>query len=188
MSGASKQGRFASLGTAIGTSLCRGFVGFWLAVALLALGAAPLARAEPPENYPFLSYDEGLKQARAQDKRIFLYFGRLGCGWCDKTNKESFSDPALRALYVTHYVLVYADAESGKRLTLPSGERITEMELGVRMKAFATPLFAWLEPDGKTIAKVAGVQTVKDFRDYDRFVHGGEYRAKDFKQFIAENP
>jgi thioredoxin-related protein len=173
MSGASKQGRF---------------MGFWLAIAWLAFASASLARADPPENYPFLSYDTGLKQARAQDKRIFLYFGRLGCGWCDKTNKESFSDPALRALYIDHYVLVYVDAESGKRLTLPSGERITEMELGVRMKAFATPLFAWLEPDGRTIAKVAGVQTVKDFRDYDRFVHGGEYRAKGFKQFIAENP
>ncbi len=167
-----------------------GFVGLSsrLAALLLGLGLAFTAFAEPPENYPFLSYDEGLKRARAQGKHIFLYFGRLGCGWCDKTNKESFSDSALRALYTDHYVLVYADAESGKRLTLSSGERITEMELGVRMKAFATPLFAWLEPDGKTIVKVAGVQTVKDFRDYDRFVHGGEYRAKDFKQFISENP
>lgn len=171
-------------------SICRRFVGLssQLAALLLGLGMAFTAFADPPENYPFLSYDEGLKQARAQNKRLFLYFGRLGCGWCDKTNKEAFSDPALRALYIDHYVLVYADAESGKRLTLPSGERITEMELGVRMKAFATPLFAWLEPDGRTIVKVAGVQTVKDFRDYDRFVHGGEYRRKDFKQFIAENP
>ncbi|MEK7815972.1 MAG: thioredoxin fold domain-containing protein [Pseudomonadota bacterium] len=160
----------------------------WLAAALLAFGVALTAHAEPPENYPFLSYDDGFRQARAQGKRVFLYFGRLGCGWCDKTNKESFSDSALRALYIEHYVLVYADAESGRRLTLASGERITEMELGVRMKAFATPLFAWLEPDGTTIAKVAGVQSVKDFRDYDRFVHGGEYRHKDFKQFIAENP
>src|SRR3989344_6539545 len=164
------------------------FVGFWLAIVLLVFGPTLPVYADPPENYPFLSYDDGLKQARAQDKRIFLYFGRLGCGWCDKTNKESFSDPALRALYINHYVLVYADAESGKRLTLPSGERITEMELGARMKAFATPLFVWLESDGKIIAKVAGVQTVKDFRDYDRFVYGGEYRAKNFKQFIAENP
>lgn len=159
-----------------------------LATLLLGLGLALGAYADPPENYPFLAYDEGLKQAHASGKHIFLYFGRLGCGWCDKTNKESFSDPALRALYMDHYVLVYADAESGKRLTLSSGERITEMELGVRMKAFATPLFAWLEPDGRTIVKVAGVQTVKDFRDYDRFVHGGEYRSKDFKQFISENP
>ncbi|OGI38206.1 MAG: thioredoxin, partial [Candidatus Muproteobacteria bacterium RBG_16_64_10] len=156
--------------------------------ALLAFGLVLAAHAEPPESYPFLSYDDGFRQARAQGKRVFLYFGRLGCGWCEKTNKESFSDSALRALYIGHYVLVYADAESGRRLTLATGERITEMELGVRMKAFATPLFAWLEPDGSTIAKVAGVQSVKDFRDYDRFVHGGEYRRKDFKQFIAENP
>ncbi len=66
----------------------------------------------------------------AGTKPIFLYFGRYGCAWCEHTNKVSFSDPALKKLYTDNYELVYVDAESGKRLTLPSGERITEAELG----------------------------------------------------------
>ena len=86
------------------------------------------ALADPPAGYPFVGYDAGLKAARASGKPIFLYFGRYGCAWCDHTNRKTFSDAALKTLYSENYVLVYVDAESGKRLTLPSGERITEAE------------------------------------------------------------
>lgn len=155
-----------------------------LLIPLLLLGLP--AQADPPPNYPFVSYDEGLRLAQGRNKRVFLYFGRYGCGWCDKTNKEAFSDEALRKLYTDHYVLVYVDAESGARLTLPSGERVTEMDLGVRYGAFATPLFAYLESDGKLIFKIPGIQSAADFRAYDRFVTGRYYRKQDIRQFLED--
>jgi len=153
---------------------------------LLAFLIAPAVLADPPDGYPFLGFDEGLAQARATTRHMFLYFGRYGCGWCDKTNREAFTDARVREAYLSHYVLVYVDAESGKRLTLPTGERMTEMEFGVRHKVFATPMFAYFEPDGRLIVKLSGIQTATDFLDYDRFVHGGIYRRKDFRQFLAD--
>ena len=44
-------------------------------VTLLFLQAAPVF-ADPPDNYPFLSYDEGLRQAQADKKLIFIHCGR----------------------------------------------------------------------------------------------------------------
>jgi len=155
------------------------------ALLLIALSLTGPALADPPENYPFLAYDEGLRQAEARDKKIFLYFGRHGCGWCDKTNKETFSDAALRKRYTENYVLVYVDAESGERLNLPSGERITEMELGARLNVFATPVFAYLEPDGQVIFKAPGYKTVKDFQDFDRYIQGGHYRDQELLEFLG---
>jgi thioredoxin-related protein len=155
-------------------------------VLYLAAGFAPALQADPPENYPFVAFDEGLKRARTESKPIFLYFGRYGCGWCDITNQRAFSDPEVRKHYTGHYVLAYADAESGNRLSLPSGERITEMELGARFNAFATPLFAFMEKDGALIFKIAGVQTAKDLLAYDHFVHDGIYKKKDIHQYLSE--
>lgn len=152
---------------------------------LLALCCAPVASADPPEGYPFLAYDEGMAQARKQDKPVFLYFGRYGCGWCDKTNRESFSSAEVRRRYIDHYVLVYVDAESGKRLTLPSGERITEQELGARMKVLATPVFAFLQPDGSTIFSIPGIQSAADFLAFDRFVHEKHYRQQTIREFLS---
>jgi thioredoxin-related protein len=155
--------------------------------AALALLAAPVL-ADPPAGYPFVAYDEGLRQAQQAQKPIFLYFGRYGCGWCDKTNKETFSDAALRERYSQHYVLVYVDAESNRRLSLPNGERITEMELGAQLNVFATPVFAYLRPNGELIFKAPGYKTVKDFMDYDRYVQGRHYERQGLLEFLRENP
>ncbi len=150
--------------------------------ALLFAGGA--VRADPPQGYPFVSYDEGLRQAQAKGKKVFVYFGRFGCGWCAKTNKETFSDPRLRKLFIDHYVLVYADAESGHRLQLPSGERITEMELGARLNVYATPVFLYLEPSGKVILRAPGYKTIKDFEDFDRYVQSGQYKHEGIMEFL----
>ncbi len=154
----------------------------WLLALALAAGAA---LADPPPGYPFLDYDAGLRQARAENKPILLYFGRYGCAWCDHVNRKTFSDPDLKKRFTEHYVLVYVDAEGGKRLRLPSGERLTEGELGVRLGAYATPLFVFMSPEGKVLAKVPGFKTVDDFKDYDRYVRGGHYQKQTLMEFLG---
>lgn len=143
--------------------------------------------AEPPKNYNFVSYDQGMQNAKQSGKYLFLYFGRYGCGYCDKTNRESFSDPKVRTAYTRNYELIYVDAESGNRIQLPSGERITEMELGARLKVIGTPVFVFMSPDGTQIVKAPGFQTAKDFLSMDRFVSKGIYKKKSFAQYLSEN-
>lgn len=152
------------------------------AIALLALN---LVRADPPAGYDFVDFNAGLARAKAEGKPIFLYFGRYGCAWCDHVNRKTFSDPDLKKLYSERYVLVYVDAEGGKRLRLPSGERVTEGELGTRLGAFATPLFVFMTPEGKQVAKVPGFKTVADFRDYDRYVSGRHYEKQGLMEFLG---
>ncbi len=157
------------------------------ATLLSALMACPVW-ADPPAGYDFTDYDTGLKRAQAENKPIFLYFGRYGCAWCDHTNRKTFSDPEIQAIYKTHYSLIYVDAEGGRRLRLPSGERITEAELGTRLGAFASPLFVYLTPQGKLIAKIPGYKTVQDFKDYDRYVRGGFYEKQTLLEFLGTRP
>jgi thioredoxin-related protein len=126
---------------------------------------ATAAVAEPPEGYPFLPFDKAMERANAETKLMFVYFGRYGCGYCDKTNKEAFSDPGVKEQYSKNYVLAYVDSESGKRLRLPSGERITERELGTRYNAFVTPVFSFISPDGTVITRMVGVQRIEDLMD-----------------------
>lgn len=134
----------------------------------VALLLAPAAFAEAPEGYPFLPFDQAMQQANEQQRPLFVYFGRYGCGYCEKTNKEAFSDPVVRERYTAHYVLAYVDAESGKRLRLPSGERITERELGTRYQAMVTPVFSFMTPDGQVVLRLIGVQRIEDLLGADQ--------------------
>jgi thioredoxin-related protein len=143
------------------------------------------AQADPPPGYPFQGYDTGLAQAKVQDKPVLLYFGRYGCAYCEYTNRKTFSDAGLTKLFSENYILVYVDAEGGKRIRLPSGERITEAELGTRLGAFATPLFVFMAPDGRIVAKIPGFKTVQDFQDYDRYVRGKHYENQSLMQFLS---
>ncbi len=155
-------------------------------VSLSFLAAFPAA-AEPPAGYDFYRYDEGIRHAMAEDKMVFLYFGRFGCGFCDKTNKESFTDPAVKKAYTDNYVLIYANSESMDRLVLPSGERITEMQLGERMNTLGTPVFFFLKPDGSEILKVYGFQKAERLLDMDQYIQGGHYANVNFKEFKRSN-
>ncbi|MBI3547070.1 MAG: thioredoxin fold domain-containing protein [Gammaproteobacteria bacterium] len=155
---------------------------------VLTLLSSSISRADPPPGYHFLRYDEALRAAKQQNKKLFVYYGRYGCGFCDKTNKESFSNSEIHKLYTEHYVLAYVDAESGQRLTLPNGERLTEMELGARLKALVTPIFIFMENDGKILLKVPGFQTAKDFNKYDQYIYGGYYKNFSLAQFLEKNP
>lgn len=146
----------------------------------LALGPV---LASPPEGYAFVPFDEALSHAAQSGQRIFLYVGREGCPTCEQTNRESLADAALRALLQREYLVSYVDAEGGGRLSLPTGERITEMDLNALLGIVGTPTFLFLEPDGSTILKRPGFQSVADFRLYDRFVREGHYRSQSLAQF-----
>jgi len=154
----------------------------WLFALAIHSGISP---ADPPPGYPFLDHDAGMRQARAENKPVLLYFGRYGCAWCDHVNRKTFSDPDLKRIYGENYVLVYVDAEGGKRLRLPGGERLTEGELGVRLGAYATPLFVFMSPEGLVLAKVPGFKTVEDFKDYDRYVRGGHYQKQSLMEYLG---
>lgn len=136
---------------------------------MLSIFSLP-SSAEPPAGYPFLPFDEAMQQAKQQGKPLFVYFGRYGCGYCDKTNAEAFTDATVKQQFTGHYILAYVDSESGKRLRLPTGERITERELGTRYDAFVTPVFSFITVDGEVLARLVGVQRIVDFLDADKQV------------------
>lgn len=146
------------------------------------------AWAQPPKGYPFVSFDVGLAQAKQLHKKMFVYFGRYGCGYCEKVNRETFSNADLRALYVKNYVLVYVDSESGDRLTLPDGESISEMNLGARLNVIATPVFLYMSAEGKTLLQAPGYKTVKDFTAFDRYIQGGFYQHENINSFLKSHP
>lgn len=142
---------------------------------LLTLPALLLADA--PEGYPFLPFDEAMSRSQTEEKVLFVYFGRYGCGYCEKTNREAFVDEEVKRRYTEHYVLAYVDAESGRRLRLPSGERIPERELGTRYNALVTPIFTFMTPEGEPIQRMVGVQRIEDLIEADERIQAAVVKA-----------
>jgi thioredoxin-related protein len=135
-------------------------------VLILAFSAA--VTADAPDGYDFNSLDKAMQQAQQESRLLFVYFGRKDCGYCEKTNKETFIDDFVHEQYSENYVLAYVDSESAKKLNLPDEAGLTEKELSKRHKVSATPVFTFMTPKGKVIYKMRGVQTVEDLIKADR--------------------
>lgn len=143
------------------------------------------ARAEPPAGYVFKSYPEALHSAAASGKPVFLYLGRHGCGYCAKTNKETFSDANVRSRLDATFELAYVDSEGNARLQLPDGERLTETAFAERLNVVGTPVFFALAPDGTEITRVYGFQTAAAFLALQEYVAAGHYKTKSFREYVA---
>lgn len=139
---------------------------FTLAALIILFSAS--VTADAPDGYDFISFDKAMEHASKQTKLMFVYFGRPDCGYCEKTNKETFIDDDVHEQYSENYVLAYVNSESGKKLNLPTKEQLTERELGERHKVTATPVFTFMTPKGKVIYTMRGVQTIEDLLKADR--------------------
>ncbi len=145
------------------------------------------ALADAPENWTFLPFDEAQALAEKEGKPMFVYFGRYGCPTCARVNHESLTDSRVHERFHNHYVLAYVDSESGERLKLPGGERITEMDIGIRYEVFGTPFFFFMEPDGTTITRIPGFVSAEQFLALDIYVNGGHYQNQSLEEFVAGN-
>lgn len=143
------------------------------------------AHAEPPPGYAFLTYDDGIEAARESGKPVFVYGGRIGCGYCERNNKETFSDPAIKKLMEDQYVLVYLDTESSDRLTLDTGERISEMQYAQRANLVGTPFFVVLDPAGHELTRLYGYQPKDHIVAFNRYVKEGHYKEESFHKFVT---
>lgn len=143
---------------------------------------APMAA--PPEGYRFLSLTEATQLASREKKPMLLYFGRYGCSTCRKMHAEVFSDDSVSAKYNNAFVLAYVDTESGNRISLANGERITEMQFATRNRIIGTPTFVYFSPEQKPLFKKAGFQSIAQMNRYGDYILGQHYRSMPLQEFM----
>jgi len=153
-------------------------------VVLFTLSVGTLLAA-PPEGYRFLSLTEATQLASSQNKPMLLYFGRYGCTTCRKMHAEVFNDASLHAKYNDAFVLAYVDTESGDRISLANGERITEMQFASRSRIIGTPTFIFFSPDQKVLFKKAGFQTIAQMSQYGDYILEKHYQSTPLQEFMA---
>jgi thioredoxin-related protein len=153
-------------------------------VVLLSLSVGTLLAA-PPEGYRFLSLTEATQLASSENKPMLLYFGRYGCSTCRKMHAEVFNDASLNAKYNNAFVLAYVDTESGDRISLANGERITEMQFASRSRIIGTPTFIFFSPEQKPLFKKAGFQTVAQMNQYGDYILEKQYQSMPLQEYMA---
>jgi len=130
-----------------------GLVGFFLCISALPVSAAQNVLAHHPSPYLAMHADDPvdwqiwgesvLKQAKKQDKLIFVTVGYFSCHWCHVMHRESFSEAGVAKLLNRDFVSVVVDRELRPALD----RRLIEFVNKTRGSA-GWPLNVFLTPQG----------------------------------------
>jgi len=134
-----------------------------LAVVFVAILAAPagwygwkrLHRAPPVQLIWTMSYAEGLKQAKAENKKVLLYFtGSDWCANCVLLDEGVLRRPAFARYAKDHYALVMLDFPIKKQL--PDDIAAQNDALRMKYEVSGLPTLILLDPQGNELNKMVG--------------------------------
>lgn len=70
-----------------------------------------LKRSSTSEVFWYPWGEEAFERAKNEDKAIFLNIGYTACHWCNRMEKESFSDSQVAAFLNEHFICIKVDKE-----------------------------------------------------------------------------
>ena len=110
------------------------YIGLAFALMLLVSASPVLAK-----EIDYLSYQDALKKAQAEDKKIMIFFWAEWCPWCTKARTEVFSDPQIKKEFNKNFVAVSINVEKDPE------------KLAVKYEASALPTLTFLDSKGELL-------------------------------------
>ncbi|WP_461830207.1 thioredoxin family protein [Aquifex sp.] len=154
-------------------------------IRLFFLIIMPLAFAQeiPFLKPSFLDLKEDLEEAKREGKYLFLMFEEEGCPFCDKMKRVTFQEPKVKEYFAKHFYMVIVDRKGSNPVVDFGGKEMTEKELAKKYKVRGTPVFVFVDHEGKTILKVMGYIPPEEFLLIGKYIAEGHYKNMSFYKF-----
>lgn len=148
------------------------------------------------QQVQWLSMNEALERAEAENKKIFIDMYTDWCGWCKKMDKSTFQKPDIAAYINEHFIPVKFNAEQRKEVTyrgkiykyVSNGKRgyhELAVELSKNLGRLSFPTIIFLDERQKVIQPIPGFQDPKSFEVIMHFIGEDHFRNQPFKTFSA---
>ena len=137
----------------------------------------------PSGEVKWMSYNDAVKAAKKEPKKIFVDVYTDWCGWCKKMDKTTLKDPLITGYLAENYYTVKLNAESDKTVTF-QGKEMTERELARDVfKISGYPSTVYLEADQKIIQPIPGYMDVKTLDKILHYIGEDHYKDTSWEQF-----
>ena len=139
-----------------------------------------------PIVFNWLSYNEALLKAEKENKSILVFFYSDGCGWCDKMEREVYTNKEVKQLLADKFVSVKINASSNNKI-VQNGEEITEKKLATLFQVTGYPTTWFLENKDKGIAPLPGYIPAEQFVTVLKYIGEEWYKKITFQEYIENN-
>jgi thioredoxin-related protein len=139
-----------------------------------------------------INFNDALKTAKEENKRIIVDVYTDWCGWCKKMDADAYSNKKIKNLIKKNFVFVKLNAESENKLKY-NGKEYSEADLAYQFQVTGYPTTVFLEPDGKVIEykydnvkmnNLPGYFSSSDFRKILEYIKDGDYEDTDLSTIV----
>ena len=116
-------------------------------VALFIVNTA-FAQTAPPSAEDVLK--EAFKEAKAQNKKVFIKFSASWCGWCHKMD-DSMNDPELKALFDKSFVIKHLTVMESKGKENLENPGAMDLIKKYNSDGFGIPIWFIFDANGKLL-------------------------------------
>ena len=106
----------------------------------------------------FLDFREDVRDARAQGKRLLVYFGQDGCPYCKLLMDTTFTETRVADQIRRGFVPIALNLWGDREITWIDGRKMTEKQLGALLKVQFTPTLLLFNERAQVIARLNGYQ------------------------------
>jgi thioredoxin-related protein len=160
---------------------------------LLVLLYSPLAAAATTRDsathffeQTFGNFQEELAQARKEGKKgVLIFFEQKDCPFCHRMITTVLNQPDVQDYYRKYFRIFSVDIEGDLEITDFQGRTTTQKDFAFKQfRVRATPVFAFVDLDGKVVARFTGpTKNAREFLLLGEYVTGDHYRSETFTQF-----
>ncbi|MCZ6488102.1 MAG: thioredoxin fold domain-containing protein [Gammaproteobacteria bacterium] len=118
----------------------------------------------------FLDFEEDIAEARAQGKRVMLYFHQDSCPYCARLVKESFNDPQTEAYLRKHFDAITINLWGDREVVTVGGQEFTEKAFSAALRVQYTPTLLFLNEQGRQALRLDGYYPRDQFLAALRYV------------------
>jgi thioredoxin-related protein len=138
----------------------------------LMLSGVSAAFAKPPAEWKFQDWNTAVATAQKTQRPLFVLFGFEQCPYCEHLYRHGMASADARGRYQASVVLAYYDTRIPKPdapVKLPGGTTMTHAEFIKQFRAYPTPSWLFMSPQGTVLKANRGSKsTARDLlRDLD---------------------
>lgn len=158
------------------------------ALLLAVLFSSPAFAQEPPGWFSesLLDLRDEVTEARAQGKRVMLYFGQDGCPYCKRLMDVNFRQASIATKAQRDLVALALNIWGDREVTWTDGSVTTEKRLAAQLKVQFTPTLIFLDERGGIALRVNGYYPPHHFEAALDHVAGRISRQAYFERLRSE--
>lgn len=135
----------------------------------------------------FLDIKDDIKEAKKENKRLFIYFGQDGCPYCAALFNNNFSQKHIREYTQKNFHALAINMWGDREVTAVDGKTFTEKTFSKHMQVWFTPTIVFYDENGKIALRLNGYLPPHKFLAALKYVAGKHEKKMNFAQYMAKH-